>query len=34
MGLVEDPKHGGKTRKTYVDPEDEDPLDSYLADQS
>lgn len=33
MGLVEDPKHGGKTRKTYVDPEDEDPLDSYLADQ-
>ncbi|HID53549.1 MAG TPA: DNA translocase FtsK, partial [Anaerolineae bacterium] len=34
MGLVEDPKHGGKTRKTYVDPEDKDPLDSYLADQS
>ncbi len=34
MGLVEDPKHGGKTRKTYVDPEDEDPLDSYLADQN
>ena len=27
MGLVEDPKTGGKTRKTYINPEDGDPLD-------
>lgn len=30
MGLVEDPKEGGKTRKTYVG-EDEDPLNDYIA---
>ena len=29
MGLVEDPKTGGKTRKTYVD-EDEDPIDDLI----
>ncbi|MFW6096556.1 MAG: DNA translocase FtsK [Chloroflexota bacterium] len=32
MGLVEDPKEGGRTRRTYVDEED-DPLDEYLAEQ-
>lgn len=30
MGLVEDPKTGGKTRRTLVD-EDDDPLGDYLA---
>ncbi|MDX1614875.1 MAG: DNA translocase FtsK 4TM domain-containing protein [Candidatus Promineifilaceae bacterium] len=29
MGLVEDPKEGGKTRRTLVD-EDDDPLEDYL----
>jgi hypothetical protein len=29
MGLVEDPKSGGKTRRTLVD-EDDDPLDDLL----
>ena len=32
MGLVDDPKEGGRTRRTYVDEED-DPLDEYLANQ-
>ena len=32
MGLVEDPKSGGKTRKTYVEEGDEDPLDQFIAD--
>lgn len=32
MGLVEDPKEGGKTRRTFVDTDD-DPLDDYLAQQ-
>ncbi|HSM57291.1 MAG TPA: DNA translocase FtsK [Candidatus Sulfomarinibacteraceae bacterium] len=31
MGLVEDPREGGKTRRTYVD-EDDDPLDEFLAE--
>ena len=31
MGLVEDPKTGGKTRKTYTDEED-DPLDRFLSE--
>ena len=30
MGLVEDPKEGGRTRRTYVK-EDEDPLDDLLS---
>lgn len=30
MGLVDDPKEGGRTRRTYVDEED-DPLDEFLA---
>lgn len=30
MGLVEDPKEGGRTRRTYVG-EDEDPLDDLLS---
>ncbi|MCB9009517.1 MAG: DNA translocase FtsK [Ardenticatenaceae bacterium] len=30
MGLVEDPKSGGKTRRTLVD-EDDDPLDDFLG---
>jgi S-DNA-T family DNA segregation ATPase FtsK/SpoIIIE len=32
MGLVDDPKEGGKTRRTFVD-EDDDPLGDYLANQ-
>ncbi len=32
MGLVEDPKTGGKTRKSYVD-EGDDPLDRFLSGQ-
>ena len=30
MGLVADPKQGGKTRKTFVGEEDEDPLGKYI----
>jgi S-DNA-T family DNA segregation ATPase FtsK/SpoIIIE len=30
MGLVEDPKEGGGTRRTFVD-EDDDPLGDYLS---
>ena len=30
MGLVEDPKEGGRTRRTFVDGDD-DPLDEFLA---
>jgi S-DNA-T family DNA segregation ATPase FtsK/SpoIIIE len=30
MGLVADPKQGGKTRKTYVGEDDEDPLGAYI----
>ena len=33
MGLVEDPKTGGKTRKTHVSEADEDPLDDYIDNQ-
>lgn len=33
MGVVEDPKTGGKTRKTYVSEEDEDPLGDIIANQ-
>lgn len=32
MGLVEDPKEGGRTRRTFVDEENEDPLGDYLTD--
>jgi DNA segregation ATPase FtsK/SpoIIIE, S-DNA-T family len=32
MGLVEDPKDGGRTRRTFVN-EDDDPLDEYLNHQ-
>ncbi len=32
MGLVEDPKSGGKTRRTLVD-EDDDPLERYISGQ-
>ena len=32
MGLVDDPKSGGKTRKTYTD-EDDDPLDRILTER-
>jgi S-DNA-T family DNA segregation ATPase FtsK/SpoIIIE len=31
MGLVDDPKTGGKTRKTYTD-EDDDPLERFLSE--
>ena len=30
MGLVEDPKTGGKTRKSYVEESEEDPLENIL----
>ena len=33
MGLVEDPKTGGKTRKTHVSESDDDPLDGYIETQ-
>lgn len=33
MGLVEDPKAGGKTRRTQIDETTEDPLGDYLAQQ-
>jgi hypothetical protein len=33
MGLVEDPKAGGKTRRTHIDEDVEDPLGEYLAQQ-
>ena len=33
MGLVEDPKEGGKTRQSLVDEDAEDPLGDYLSDQ-
>ena len=32
MGLVEDPKTGGKTRKTLTDEED-DPLERFLSER-
>jgi hypothetical protein len=32
MGLVDDPKSGGKTRKTYTD-EDDDPLNRILTER-
>jgi S-DNA-T family DNA segregation ATPase FtsK/SpoIIIE len=32
MGLVDDPQTGGKTRRTFVSEEDDDPIDQYLAD--
>ncbi len=34
MGLVEDPKAGGKTRKTYVDKESEDPLADLISQRN
>jgi S-DNA-T family DNA segregation ATPase FtsK/SpoIIIE len=33
MGLVDDPQTGGKTRRTFVDPDSEDPIGQYLSDQ-
>ena len=33
MGLVEDPKAGGKTRRTFVDEDAEDPLGEFLDKQ-
>jgi S-DNA-T family DNA segregation ATPase FtsK/SpoIIIE len=33
MGLVEDPKTGGKTRRTYVSEEDEDPLGQIISER-
>jgi len=32
MGLVEDPKAGGKTRRSFVSEDDEDPIGDYLSD--
>ncbi len=33
MGLVADPKEGGKTRKTYVPEDDQDPLGTIISDR-
>jgi S-DNA-T family DNA segregation ATPase FtsK/SpoIIIE len=33
MGVVEDPKTGGKTRKTYVSDDDDDPLGDIIANR-
>jgi S-DNA-T family DNA segregation ATPase FtsK/SpoIIIE len=33
MGMVEDPKEGGRTRQTFVGQEDEDPLGDFLANR-
>ncbi len=33
MGLVEDPKTGGKTRKTYVDEKEEDPIGRIISER-
>ena len=32
MGLVEDPQSGGKTRRSFVSEDDEDPIGDYLSD--
>jgi hypothetical protein len=32
MGLVDDPQAGGKTRRSFVSEDDEDPIGDYLAD--
>ena len=32
MGLVDDPQTGGKTRRSFVSEEDEDPIGDFLAD--
>lgn len=32
MGLVDDPQTGGKTRRSFVDPDDEDPIGDYLSE--
>ncbi len=32
MGLVEDPQAGGKTRRSYVSEDDEDPIGDFLGD--
>jgi DNA segregation ATPase FtsK/SpoIIIE, S-DNA-T family len=33
MGLVDDPQSGGKTRRTFVDPQTDDPIGQFLNDQ-
>jgi S-DNA-T family DNA segregation ATPase FtsK/SpoIIIE len=33
MGLVDDPKEGGKTRQSLVDEDQDDPLGDYLSEQ-
>lgn len=33
MGLVDDPQSGGKTRRSFVNEEDDDPIDRFLSDQ-
>jgi DNA segregation ATPase FtsK/SpoIIIE, S-DNA-T family len=34
MGMVDDPKEGGRTRRTYVNEEDDDPIEDYLDKES
>jgi S-DNA-T family DNA segregation ATPase FtsK/SpoIIIE len=33
MGLVDDPQSGGKTRRSLVDDENDDPIGKYLSDE-
>ena len=32
MGLVDDPQTGGKTRRSFVNEDDDDPIGDYLSD--
>jgi hypothetical protein len=32
MGLVDDPQTGGKTRRTFIGEDDDDPIDQYLSE--
>ncbi|MCA9940656.1 MAG: hypothetical protein KC418_18595, partial [Anaerolineales bacterium] len=34
MGMVEDPKQGGRTRRSLVNEDDGDALERYLEEQS
>jgi DNA segregation ATPase FtsK/SpoIIIE, S-DNA-T family len=33
MGMVEDPKEGGRTRRTHVSEDDDDPIEDYLESE-
>jgi len=34
MGLVDEQQAGGRTRRTFVNEDDEDPIGDYLSDSS